>query len=436
MGEKPKKKKRGYEFEFCAVCKLNHDQGRGHKYLPSHTKSLTTFLSRFLQKLSDVRFFLKSPTLLRPEHASRNLLWCVFCDSDVQELDSLFACGNAIRHLASSEHLKNLKDFLWKHGGGMHRVDAFRVSESDFTNWEKRCVSLKDTPAATSIGRSYGPSMGPLKDIHTDVSSDYRDSFEQSSSQCFISNVSNGFLPLQDFTRERIQVSQSSVHDSASCSRVQEEATGLPVGMVGSGNFMNGLKANGDDQCLMDLGRNSSLSRTTCSEMVHQFGRNVTGNSSDQVLQSLTHISLPVGESSGNVHSGAPPPWLGGYGDNQLNLASISGFLSKNSRKTSKLNPKRVGAAWAEKRKIELEMERRGELSPNNLNADWLPNFGRVWQFGSRKESRKEFEMEKTKSVTVDNISETPIKLQPYVSKRMRRNADGRVGDAHSEDAS
>ncbi|KAK9108496.1 hypothetical protein Syun_024507 [Stephania yunnanensis] len=399
--KKKKKKKRESEFEFCAVCKLNHDRGRSHKYLPNHTKSLTNFLSRFLQKLSDVRFFLRNPALLRPEHASRNRLWCVFCDSDVQELDSLFACGNAIRHLASSEHLKNLKDFLWKHGGGMDRVDAFRVSESDFTKWEKRCVSLKDTPAATSNGRSYGPSMGPLKDIHTDVSSDNRDSFEQSSSQCFISNVSNGFLPLQDFTRERIQVSQSLVHDSANCSRVQEEAAGLPVGMVGSGNFMKALKANGDDQCLMDHSRNSSLSRTTCSEM------------------SLTSISLPMGEASGNVHSGAPPPWLEGNGDNQLNHASISGFSSKNLRKTSKLNPKRVGAAWAEKRKVELEMERRGELVPNNLNADWLPNFGRVWQFGSRKESRKEFETEKTKSVTVSNISETPIKLQPYVSKRM-----------------
>ena len=39
--------------------------------------------------------------------------------------------SNAINHLASMDHLKNLKGFLWKHGGGMDRVDSFRISEAD-----------------------------------------------------------------------------------------------------------------------------------------------------------------------------------------------------------------------------------------------------------------------------------------------------------------
>lgn len=38
---------------------------------------------------------------------------------------------NAINHLASAEHLKSLKDFLWRYGGGMDRIDSFRVVESD-----------------------------------------------------------------------------------------------------------------------------------------------------------------------------------------------------------------------------------------------------------------------------------------------------------------
>ena len=41
--------------------------------------------------------------------------------------------GNAIAHLASAEHLKGVKSFLWKYGGGMDRMDSFRISESDFT---------------------------------------------------------------------------------------------------------------------------------------------------------------------------------------------------------------------------------------------------------------------------------------------------------------
>ena len=38
---------------------------------------------------------------------------------------------NAINHLASADHLKNLKHFLWKYGGGMDRMDAFRILEAD-----------------------------------------------------------------------------------------------------------------------------------------------------------------------------------------------------------------------------------------------------------------------------------------------------------------
>lgn len=45
-----------------------------------------------------------------------------------------FSCvcrGNAITHLASKDHLKNLKHFLWKYGGGMDKLDSFRITESE-----------------------------------------------------------------------------------------------------------------------------------------------------------------------------------------------------------------------------------------------------------------------------------------------------------------
>ena len=86
-----KKKKKKSEYEFCKVCNLNHDQGQRHKYFPSHKSSLSNFLSRFQAKHSDVRFFLKNPSPLRPELASKNRFWCVFCDSDIDEIGSSFA---------------------------------------------------------------------------------------------------------------------------------------------------------------------------------------------------------------------------------------------------------------------------------------------------------------------------------------------------------
>ena len=140
--------------------------------------------------------------------------------------------------------------------------------------------------------------------------------------------------------------------------------------------------------------------------------------------QYLTQLSSgSPKEAEGNVHSGAPPPWLEATEVNQLNVLQKPGsgsltYLINKSGKSHKLNPKRVGAAWAERRKIELEMERRGEIVTSNCDVNWLPNFGRVWQSGSRKESRKEYEMEKQKLPKVENES-LSIKIQPYISKRM-----------------
>lgn len=158
--------------------------------------------------------------------------------------------------------------------------------------------------------------------------------------------------------------------------------------------------------------------------------RVANGGSSSQSLQYLTQIcSKSPEEAEGNVHSGAPPPWFEATEGNKINVLQKPGFGSltspiNKSGKSHKLNPKRVGAAWAERRKIELEMEKRGEIVTSNCDVNWLPNFGRVWQSGSRKESRKEFETEKQKLPKVENQSDLSIKIQPYISKRMRRDVN------------
>ncbi|CAH9146495.1 unnamed protein product [Cuscuta epithymum] len=136
-------------------------------------------------------------------------------------------------------------------------------------------------------------------------------------------------------------------------------------------------------------------------------------------------VSLAEEAIIGNVHSGAPPPWLDAFEQNQMDSLSKSGQNGLDSlcqkSKCSKLNPKRVGAAWAEKRKLEMELEKKGELVMKNADANWLPNFGRVWQTGSRKESRKEFQIEKKLSGKIESQSSSVIQLQPYISKRMRK---------------
>lgn len=121
------------------------------------------------------------------------------------------------------------------------------------------------------------------------------------------------------------------------------------------------------------------------------------------------------------MHLGAPPPWFDATEENPLNVRPKSRLgtsnLASSCKRKSQLYPKQMGAAREEKRKI--EMERKGEIVTNNFDVNWLPNLDRVWQSGSLKESRKEFEVENKHSSRAELQSETSIKIQPYISKQM-----------------
>ncbi|KAJ1386191.1 coiled-coil domain-containing protein [Sesbania bispinosa] len=422
-GTREKKKS---EFEFCKVCRINHDQGLRHKYFPNHKKSLSTFLSRFKNKLSDVRSFLNAPIPLIPQLASHNSFWCVFCDQDINELSGSFECASAIHHLASAEHMKNLKHFFWKYGGTMDQLDAFTVSENDVAKWEKRCMALKKE--AVFPGEGGHGTVGPSSDIHNQLNNGNIDSFENVYSHSVKSYPSNAVLPLHCYTNE-YQVSSSGLSGVGNTGLLDLDNSSLPLEACSSANpiALQDFAVERSHSLPCNRGQWSS-DVYSCKKAVLDNGRMVSGESSQPGLQMLTRISsVPTENGGGNVHSGAPPPWLEATEGVQIHSKSVLGdlvFHSNKSGKSKKLNPKRVGAAWAEKRKIETEREKRGEIVRND-DANWLPNFGRVWQSGSRRESRKEFEREKQKSLNVETQSEMPIKLQPYVSKRMRMDSGG-----------
>ncbi|KAJ0579732.1 hypothetical protein HanHA300_Chr04g0121141 [Helianthus annuus] len=372
----PKPKRKNTEFEFCKVCKLNHNQGRRHNFFPNHVKSLSSFLSRFQTKISDVRFFLKNPSLLPPDLASRNKFWCVFCDSDVTEHDSAFTWYQWNQTSCKCRSFKKLKSFMWKYGGGMDQIDRFRFTEADLAKYEKKCISLT---SGSGSEQSHGPLIGPSN----------------------------------DYTNEKYQVSHSDLsgHVATSTSSYDNQS----LSSASNANFANNLR-----------GVSGLTEGYHHNGLVYAEKRESNGNGSSAGLQQLTQISSTFYEpNAGNVHSGAPPPWFSAT--NGIHLDAIK---TKNKTKTktvkSKLNPKRVGAAWAEKRKLEMEMEKRGALPVNTFDASWLPNFGRVWQSGSRKDSRKEFEVEAKKPIKDESQNaDSSMQLQPYISKRMRHEANG-----------
>ncbi|MED6197285.1 hypothetical protein PIB30_055291, partial [Stylosanthes scabra] len=83
----------------------------------------------------------------------------------------------------------------------------------------------------------------------------------------------------------------------------------------------------------------------------------------------LTRISyVPVENAGGNVHSGASLPCFVAIEGVQIHSIPVLGDVASHSNmfgKSKKLIPKRVGAAWAKRREIELEREKRGEVVQN-----------------------------------------------------------------------
>lgn len=150
-----------------------------------------------------------------------------------------------------------------------------------------------------------------------------------------------------------------------------------------------------------------------------------TGIMHNSGCQSHQQIPSVSEEAAGNVHTGAPPPWLETISSQDTVVKGSEGDHVKNpsQKKSRKLNPKRVGAAWADKRRMEIEMEKKGEVSAEKVDDSWLPNFGSVWQTGSRKVSKKVFELEKQNLSEVSSPSDMVIEIRPYVSKKRR--ADG-----------
>ncbi|KAH7423217.1 hypothetical protein KP509_12G044500 [Ceratopteris richardii] len=142
------------QFEYCTVCRLNHNRGKGHKFSAKHQQRLESHLSKALSKIRDISFFLSNPALLRHSDRASNSFWCSFCDTTICELDSTFVCSNTIRHLASSSHLDAIKKFWFENGASAEKRHLFVVQSEELAKWEDACKAL--STASASMEPSHG----------------------------------------------------------------------------------------------------------------------------------------------------------------------------------------------------------------------------------------------------------------------------------------
>ncbi|KAF0914434.1 hypothetical protein E2562_028516 [Oryza meyeriana var. granulata] len=258
-------------FEYCELCRRNHDQGRRHRYFPAHRAALAAALSRFRSKLSYLR-----RAICHPSSAPRSRLWCPFCSADLVDLDTRFACSNAIYHLASQDHLNGVKAFLRKHGGGMDQVDSFRISEGQLAKWEKCCESPRTEPGTLTEGL-IGPSLGPLEDIQNKSTSKHLENFAETYIPSSSNTASNVVMPLQSPTNGAYYPNSTACRGSSSFGSIMYSAPfetfEMPVipcrlvasheqqAMLGTDLFHNaGTKMKGAQSTILRNGPNSSIS--------------------------------------------------------------------------------------------------------------------------------------------------------------------------------
>lgn len=145
---------------------------------------------------------------------------------------------------------------------------------------------------------------------------------------------------------------------------------------------------NGTDMSAEDAVSSQFMCQGSGQQARSVFDDSVVETQRSTPGQGLTFIGYQDSANSGNVHTGAVPPWLqddplegtSGTAAHPEIGPSLQDFLKqKEQEKLRKLPPNRVGANFDHS---------------SHTDANWLPSFGRVWNSGRRWQSRHQFRQE------------------------------------------
>ena len=114
---------------------------------------------------------------------------------------------------------------------------------------------------------------------------------------------------------------------------------------------------------------------------------------------------------SGNVHTGATPPWLLG--------STVDVAAQVDAHSHARGSGTAVHGPAAKKRRVnprKLRSADVGVVPGSHVPAGWLPNFGGVWQTRSRAASQRAFrEKMKRSGVAVGTLQRKPLLPTPRV---------------------
>ncbi|XP_066514758.1 coiled-coil domain-containing protein 84 isoform X2 [Hoplias malabaricus] len=327
---------------YCDICRQTDFSGKGHIHGKSHQSKLKVILVKFLEKVKDARRTIKHPQVEKfdaTEHEKK--FWCYCCGLEVLKHISdgrvTVLHGGLLEHMSTREHRTHTHSFWWKNKADPKLKEKFIITEEEAERFK--------TEVANAL-----------------------DHYEEKEDVLMKEQVAI----IRSQEQHRLEVLQSLIEpdpeflQSAEPSLPNPEQTPDVSSDVGGSVYF------------------SSYGHSQQPGPSHE----------DPFLADLGHGLTFIGyqdSGSGNVHTGAVPPWLledpegEPVGSSQKVIGpSVEEFLKlKEQEKLKKLPPNRVGANFDH---------------GSHTDANWLPSFGRVWNSGRRWQSRHQFRQEEANS--------------------------------------
>ncbi|TMS03268.1 Coiled-coil domain-containing protein 84 [Larimichthys crocea] len=323
---------------YCAICRQTTFTGKGHIFGKNHQSRLRVALLKFLEKVKEARRTLKKPQVEKYDCTQhRQTFWCYCCGLEVErnvtDGNMTVLYGGLLEHMATPEHRKNTHKFWWENKADPKFKDKVIIPEEETEMFKAEVAKALE-------------------------------SFVEKEDEFIKEQADN----IRAQEKNRQEVLQSLLERDAEL------------------ELFNG--PNGTDMSAEDA---------ISSQFPPQGSEPLTGsgfvNSMVKVPraaagQGLTFIGYQDSSNSGNVHTGAVPPWLqddplegtSGAAAHPEIGPSLQDFLKqKEQEKLRKLPPNRVGANFDHS---------------SHTDANWLPSFGRVWNSGRRWQSRHQFRQE------------------------------------------
>ncbi|XP_019741052.1 centrosomal AT-AC splicing factor [Hippocampus comes] len=337
---------------YCAICRQTAFNGKGHIFGKHHQSRLRLVIMKFIEKVKEARRTLKKPEVEKFDCTQhKKTFWCYCCGQEVERNVSdgnmTVLHGGLLEHMATPEHRKSTHKFWWENKADPKLKDKVIITHEETQRFKVEVAKVLETFV------------------------EQEDEFIKQQAE---------LIRAQE--KRRQELLESLVEHEA-----EPESSHGPNGTETAAEA--GVRFQG-----------------TSRGGHRQTGRSLVDSMVDAQQQGLTFIGYQNSANSGNVHTGAVPPWfqdddpLEGTSTTAMPLEigpSCQEFLRhKEQEKLKKLPPNRVGANFDHS---------------SHTDANWLPSFGRVWNSGRRWQSRHQFRQEEGQ--------------KNKVKRRMKQGAEG-----------